>query len=122
MGKAVCTSFGQVATRTQLESAFSRPNPSVQIFPPEYLGTYAFWKYGLFETYIFLIVLYTVKSEENITPIYEQKFWSKSSVFLPFVQIFALFGWILQKKLSIRLIFTSSSKISPICFHQNDSL
>jgi hypothetical protein len=34
----------------------SKPNPRVQIFPPEYLGTYALEKDGVFGTFVCLIM------------------------------------------------------------------
>jgi hypothetical protein len=34
----------------------SRPNPRVQIFPPEYLGTYVLYKDSVFEVFVCLII------------------------------------------------------------------
>jgi hypothetical protein len=54
MENDVCTSFGQVPARPHLGSAC---NPRIQIFPQEYLGTYEFNNYCVFEPFIFLFVL-----------------------------------------------------------------
>jgi hypothetical protein len=64
----------------------------------------------------------TVKSEENITLINEKQIYRKSSVFLPFFLLFVLFGHILRRQKSFRLISTAFSKISSISSHQIDSL
>jgi hypothetical protein len=60
------------------------------------------------------------KRQKNITLIHEQTQCTISSVFLPFIPIFALFGWILWKKLRFWLIFSSSSKISLILFQKKE--
>jgi hypothetical protein len=66
--------------------------------------TFFFWiliqeiqKNQNFEYEVIWRTLYTVKSEENITLIYEYQIYRKSSVFLPFFLLFALFGHILRR-------------------------
>jgi hypothetical protein len=46
----------------------SRPNPMVQIFPPEYLGTYALYKDGVFGTFVCLI-MYQYKNRVVAPPV-----------------------------------------------------
>jgi hypothetical protein len=69
--------FALVSNRFQLtpnqEVPGSRPNPRVQIFPPEYLGTYALQKYGVHGIFVCLIMF----QDKNwvVTPPVTPKGW-----------------------------------------------